>query len=441
MNFITRKHLSRRTFLRGAGVTLALPLLESMLPAQTPAGAAGVAGAVPRSRLSFIFFPHGVTMDKWLPASAGAGFEFTPILKPLEPFRDYITVVSNTYAPMAYGPDASAAANHARSSAVFLSGARPEETARPALGETVDQAAAKAIGQDTPLPSIELTVEPGGLASPFRNTISWQSATSPLPMEHNPQVIFERLFGDGSNEAERRARRQQSRSLLDSLTDQVTSLKTQLPAGDRGRLDGYLTDVREIERRIQKAEKQMEAAKLEVPDTPAGVPGTFEEHIRMLFDLQVLAFRAEITRIATLMLAHELSNATFPATNIRDGFHNLSHHSNVRANMEKFAELNAYHHSMLVYFLDKLKGTQDGDGNLLDHSLILFGSGMSDGNQHNHTPLPMLLAGKASGALKAGRHVRLPKLTSHSNLLLTILHKAGVQAEKIGDSSGGIAEL
>jgi hypothetical protein len=254
-------------------------------------------------------------------------------------------------------------------------------------------------------------------------------------------VIFEKLFGDGSNEAERRARRAQSRSLLDSLMGQVSTLKTQLPAGDRGRLNGYLEDVREIERRIQKAETQMAAAKLDVPDTPAGVPGTFEEHIRMLFDLQVLAFRAEITRISSLMLAHELSNATFPATNIRDGFHNLSHHSNGRANMDRFAELNTYHHSMLVYFLDKLKTTNDGDGNLLDHSLILFGSGMSDSNQHNHTPLPMLLAGKASGAVKGGRHVRLPKLLSHSNLLLTILHKAGVKAEKIGDSTGVIAEL
>jgi hypothetical protein len=431
MNFITKKHLPRRTFLRGAGVTLALPLLESMLPAQTPS-------RVPKSRLAFIFFPHGVTMDKWTPATEGAGFEFTPVLKPLEPFRDYINVISNTYAPMAYGPDASAAANHSRSSAVFLSGSKPEEGSRPLLGETVDQMAAKSIGQDTPLPSIELTVEEGGLTSPFRNTISWQSATSPLPMEHNPQVIFEKLFGDGSNETERRARRQESRSLLDSVMNQVAGLNKQLPAGDRGRISQYLDDVREIERRIQKAQAQMEAAKLDVPDTPTGVPDAFEQHIKMLFDLQVLAFRAEITRISTLMLAHELSNVTYPATSIRDGFHNLSHHSNNRANKDRFAELNAYHHSMLAYFLQKLKDTPDGDGNLLDHSLILWGSGMSDGNQHSHTPLPMILAGKASGAMKGGRHIKLPKLTTHSNLLLTILQRAGTKAQKIGDSTGGI---
>ena len=296
-------------------------------------------------------------MDKWLPASEGAGFEFTPILKPLEPFRDHINIISNTYAPMAYGTDASAAANHSNSSAVFLTGAKPEENPRPVLGESVDQVAAKAIGQDTPLPSIEMTVEEGGLTSPFRNSIAWQSATSPLPMEHNPQVIFEKLFGDGTNEAERDARRKESRSLLDSVMDQLGALKRELPAGDRGRVNDYLDDVREIERRILKSEQKLQAAKLDVPDTPTGVPDAFEDHIKMLFDLQVLAFRAEITRIGTLMLAHEISNAVYPATNIRDGFHNLSHHSNVRANLDKFAELNAYHHSMLAYFLGKLKAT------------------------------------------------------------------------------------
>jgi hypothetical protein len=415
-------------------VTLALPFLESMLPAQS-------AAAVPKSRLACIFFPHVVTMDKWTPATEGAGFEFTPILKPLESFRDHLTIVSNTYAPMAYGPDASAAANHSRSSAVFITGARPEETARPSLGISVDQLVAKEIGQDTPLPSIELTVEEGGLTSPFRNSISWQSPTSPLPMEHNPQVIFEKLFGDGTNDAQRRARRQESRSLLDSVMNQVGALKKELPAGDRGRLTSYLDDVREIERRIQKAQSQMEAAKLDVPDTPTGVPDSFEQHIKMLFDLQVLAFRAEITRISTLMLAHELSNAVFPATNIRDGFHNLSHHSNNRGNKDRFAELNAYHHTMLAYFLQKLKDTPDGPGSLLDHSLVLWGSGMSDGNQHNHTPLPMILAGKASGSIKGGRHIKLPKLTTHSNLLLTVAHKVGARSEKIGDSTGVIAEI
>lgn len=438
MNFITKKHLSRRTFLRGTGATLALPFLESMLPAQTPAKL--VSGAS-KTRLSFIYFPHGVTMDHWVPATEGTGFEFTPILKPLEPFREHINVISNTYAPMAYGADASAAANHSNSSAVFLTGAKPLENPRPILGESADQMAAKRVGQDTPLPSIEMTVEEGGLTSPFRNSIAWQAATSPLPMENNPQVIFEKLFGDGSNEAERNARRNESRSLLDSVMDQLGALNRQLPAGDRGRVNDYLDDVREIERRILKSEEKLQAAKLDVPDTPAGVPDAFEDHIKMLFDLQVLAFRAEITRIGTLMLAHEISNAVYPATNIRDGFHNLSHHSNVRANMDKFAELNAYHHSMLAYFLGKLKATPDGDGTLLDHSLVLYGSGMSNSNEHNHSPLPMILSGGAWGGVKGGRHIKLAKLTTHSNLLLTILHKAQVPVEKIGDSTGVIEEI
>jgi hypothetical protein len=431
MNFISKTHLSRRTFLRGAGVTLALPLLESMVPAQTRLAETA---ATPRSRFGCIYYPHGVTMDKWLPAAEGKGFQYTEILKPLEPFRDRITVISNLYAPSAYGADASAGANHARSSAVFLTAAKAEEGSRVFLGESVDQVAAKAIGQDTPLPSIELTVEEGGRTSPYRNTISWQSATSPLPMEHNPQVIFERLFGDGTTDQERRRRRQQSQSLLDSVVDQVSALGSDLPAGDRGRLSEYLDNVREIERRIQRAETQMETADLEVPDAPVGIPNDFEDHIKLLFDLQVLAYQAEITRISTLMLAPELSNSVYPTTGIRDGFHNLSHHSHNRGNMDRFAELNAYHHGMLAYFLEKLRATPDGDGNLLDHSLILYGSGMSDGNAHNHTPLPLVLAGGASGALEGDRHIKAPRVT-HGNLLLAILDKLDVHAEKVGDST------
>ena len=429
--FITKKSLSRRTFLRGAGVTLALPLLESMVPAHT---ALAQTAATPRSRFGCIYFPHGCTMDKWTPATEGTGFEFTEILMPLEPFRDRVNIVSNMYAPSAYGADASAGANHERSSAVFLTSARTEEGSRIFLGESVDQVAAKAIGQDTPLPSIELTVEEGGRTSPYRNTISWQSATSPLPMEHNPQVIFEKLFGDGSTDEERSARRQQSRSLLDSVIGQVTALNSELPAGDRGRLGEYLDNVREIERRIEKAEAQMETAQLDVPDAPVGIPNDFEDHIKLLIDLQVLAWQAEITRISTLMLAPELSNAVYPNTGIRDGFHNLSHHSHNRANMDRFAELNAYHHSMLAYFLEKLQATPDGDGNLLDHSLILYGSGMSDGNAHNHTPLPLVLAGGASGTLEGGRHIMAPRVT-HANLLLAMLDKLGVRTETFGDST------
>jgi hypothetical protein len=430
MNFISKKHLSRRTFLTGAGASVALPFLESMAPAATRISQTA---AAPRSRFGAIYFPHGVTMDKWLPASEGRGFEFTEILRPLEPFRDRINVISNLYAPAAYGADASAGANHTRSSAVFLTAAKPDAEA-VRLGISVDQVAARAIGQDTPLPSIELTVE-APRSSPYQNTISWQSDTTPLPMENNPQVIFERLFGDGTTDAERQARRVQSRSLLDSVMEQVAALGSDLPAGDRGRMNEYLENVREIERRIEKAENQMATAGLDVPDAPVGIPDDFEEHIHLLMDLQVLAWQAEITRITTMMLAPELSNSVYPVTGIRDGFHNLSHHSHSRANMDRFAELNAYHHGMLAYLLGKLRDTPDGDGTLLDHSLVLYGSGMSDGNAHNHTPLPMILAGGASGALEGGRHIAAPRET-HGNLLLAILDKLGVNAESMGDSTG-----
>jgi len=406
--------------------------MESMVPAGTRMSQTA---AMPKSRFGCIFFPHGCTMDKWTPSTEGKGFEFTEILKPLEPFRERINVISNLYAPSAYGADASAGANHERSSAVFLTSARTEEGSRIFLGESVDQVAAKAIGQDTPLPSIELTVEEGGRTSPYRNTISWQAATSPLPMEHNPQVIFEKLFGDGSTDEERSARRQQSRSLLDSVVGQVSALNSELPAGDRGRLGEYLDNIREIERRIEKAEAQMETAALDVPDAPVGIPNAFEDHIKLLIDLKVLAWQAEITRISTLMLAPELSNAVYPGTGIRDGFHNLSHHSHNRANMDRFAQLNAYHHSMLAYFLEKLSATPDGDGTLLDHSLILYGSGMSDGNAHNHTPLPLVLAGGASGRLEGGRHIAATRAT-HANLLLALLDKLGVEADRFGDSTG-----
>lgn len=438
MNFITRKHLSRRTFLRGSGVAIALPLLDSMVPALTPLANAA---ARPRTRLSCIYFPHGATMDKWTPATAGKGFAFTEILQPLEPFRDRINIISGLGLPLAYGSDGSAGANHTRSSAVFISGAHPATGAQAHLGTTVDQVAAQHIGQDTPLPSIELAIEDGslncgtGFSCAYRNTISWQSGTSPLPMENNPQVVFERLFGDGSTDEERRARRQQSRSLLDSVTAEVGSLQQGLPAADRIRMDQYLSDVREIERRIQKAELQV-SPDLKVPAAPVGIPTDFEQHIKLMFDLQVLAWQADITRIATLMLAKEVSNAVYPASGVREPFHNLSHHSNNRENMDRFAVLNRYHVSMLAYLIGKLKATPDGDGNLLDHSMVLYGSGISDGNQHNHDPVPVVLAGGASGRLQGGRHLQFERKTTLSNLLLTMLDKLDVKVDSFGDSTG-----
>lgn len=439
MAFVTKKHLSRRTFLNGAGVTLALPFLESMIPA---VGALGqTAAAKSRTRLGCVYFPHGAIMNKWTPATEGAGFELSEILQPLKPFHGQINVISGLESAQAYGSGATA--NHNRSAASFLSAAHAETGAQPHLGVTIDQVAARKIGQDTPLPSIELTIEESsvscgdGLSCSYRDTISWQGPTSPLPMQNNPQVVFERLFGDGNTAEQRAMRRNQSLSLLDSVKGEASSLQHRLPAADRSRLDQYLTDVREIERRVQKAGQQL-SDHLDIPSAPTGVPKDVEAHIKLMFDLQVLAWQAEITRISTMLLAKELSNAVYPKSGVRDAFHILSHHSNVQENIDRFTVLNRYHVTLLAYLLEKLQATPDGDGTLLDHSMLLWGSAMSDGNQHNHTDLPIILAGGASGRLKGGRHLRNPKNTPLANLLIAMLDKLDIPTEKFGDSSGKI---
>jgi hypothetical protein len=438
MNYLRRIHLSRRTLLRGGGTALALPLLESMFPAAT---AWSQTAAAPKTRLSCIYIPHGAVMDRWTPTVDGAGFEFPQILKPLEPFRDRVNVISDFSLPHAYGTDASAGANHTRSSAVWLAGAEPGSGGRARLGITVDQAAAAQIGQETPLPSLELCIEDGGLSCgtglscAYRNTISWQGPESPLPMENNPQLVFERLFGDGATAEERAARRDHARSMLDALTGEVATLKSSLPATDRQRLDRYLEDVREVERRITLA-GEMVPEDLDLPPAPAGIPDNFDEHVKLMFDLLTLAWQTDITRVSTMLLAKEVSNATFPESGIRDPFHNLSHHSNIPDNIERLAQLNTYHTGIFAYFLDKLAATPDGDGSLLDHSLVLYGSGMSNSNQHDHDPLPIILAGGASGRLQGGRHLRSPTYKATlSNLLVAMLDKLDVRQESFGDST------
>jgi hypothetical protein len=438
MAFITKKHLSRRTFLHGVGVTMALPFLESMVPAGTPLAQTAAKG---QTRLGCIYIPHGATMDKWTPTKEGSGFELSEILQPLKPFHERVSVISDLSHPQAYG-GGSATSNHNRSAATFLSGAHAEAGPLAHLGITVDQFAAQRIGQETPLPSLELTIEDpslscGDLSCAYRDTISWQGPTSPLPMQNDPQVVFERLFGDGSTNAERRARREQAVSLLDSVLGEASALQGRLPAGDRSRVDQYLNDVREIERRIEKAATQS-SSDLTLPNAPVGVPKAVEDHIKLMFDLQVLAWQADITRVTTVLLAKELSNAVYPASGVRDAFHILSHHSNVRENQDRFAVLNRYHIGLLAYLLDKLQKTPDGDGTLLDHAMVLYGSAMSDGNQHNHFPLPIVLAGGASGRLKGGRHIRNAPETTMSNLLVAMLDKLGIPTEKFGDSTGMI---
>jgi hypothetical protein len=437
--FVTKSHLPRRTFLRGLGVGLALPLLESMVPALASAQAGAAAAA--RTRLACIYFPHGAIMPKWTPAADGTGFEFGEIIKPLEPFRSQLNVVSDLRHAMAYGSGATA--NHNRSAAAFLSGSFAKVGARPHLGVTVDQIAAQRIGQDTPLPSLELMIEGSslncgdGLSCSYRDTISWQGESSPLPMENNPQVVFERLFGDGNTAELRNARRQQSLSLLDSVVGEAHALQRKLPAGDRSRIDQYLTDVREIERRIQKAGEQL-SEDIEVPPAPSGIPTDVEEHIRLMYDLQVLAWQADITRVCTFLMCKELSTAVYPNSGVRDAFHTLSHHSNIQENKDRFAVLNRYHVGLFASFLEKLQSTPDGDGTLLDHSLVMYGSGMSDGNQHNHTDLPIILAGGANGKLKGGRHIRNPKNTAMANLLVAMLQTLDIPADKFGDSTGSV---
>jgi hypothetical protein len=442
VTFLTKKLLSRRTFLRGTGVSLALPLLESMVPAGT---ALAQTAAAPKTRLGCIYIPHGATMDKWTPAEEGTGFAFSEILQPLEPFRDRVCIVSNlAHAPVApwEGEDPGGAENHVRAAAVFLSGAHPVKKNEAHVGVTVDQVAARLVGQDTPLPSIELAMEPlnlncgdAGFTCAYRNTLSWKSATLPLPMENNPQLVFERLFGDGATDAERLERRRQSQSLLDSIKGQVPSLEKDLPAGDRRRLREYLDEVREIERRVQHFDSKLSAS-LDLPEAPVGIPSDFETHLRLMFDLQVLAYKAEITRVSTLMLARENSNAVYQGSGVREGFHNASHHSNERKNMDQFAVINRYHVQALTYFLEKLRSTPDGDGSLLDHSLVLYGSALSDGNEHDFDPLPVLLAGGASGRLRGGRHLKYAPHTPMSNLLLAMLDLVGARADSIGDSTG-----
>lgn len=437
MNVIRKRHLSRRALLRAAGVTMALPLLDAMIPAAT---AWAKTAAKPRPRFGAFYIPHGATMAKWTPAKTGSDFEFTEILMPLEPYRDRVNVISGLGLPLAYGADGSAGANHTRSSATFLTCANPGTDAQARLGISVDQVAARALGQDTPLPSIELTIEESslscgaGLSCAYRNTVAWRTDVTPLPMENNPTVVFERLFGDGATEAMRAARRAQSRSLLDSALSEISTLKRDLPASDQVRLADYLDDVREIERRIQLAGQMPSGLKL--PNAPVGIPNDFETHVKLMLDLQALAWQSETTRVATMMLAHEVSNAVYPNSGIRDPFHNLSHHSNVQANKDKFAQLNRYHVSMLAYFVDRLKKTPDGEGNLLDNSLILYGSGISDGNEHNHDPLPIVLIGGAGGALQGNRHLAFERKTSMANLHAAMLTKLGAPTTKFGDSTG-----
>ena len=450
MRIITKKHLHRRTFLRGLGVTVSLPFLDSMVPAQTPLAQTA---ASPNLRLGLCFMPHGAVMSNWTPAGEGVNLELSRTLQPLTPFKDQLVVVSNlAHAMAAPGGPGDNGGDHTRSPAVFLNGVHPKRTdgADIRAGVTIDQIAAAQIGQQTPLPSLELAIEDYsglvgscdvGFSCAYMNTISWRTPTTPLPMEINPRAVFDRLFGDGATAEERLERIQQERSILDAVTGQVRRLEQGLGSSDRNRVAEYLDTVREIERRIQLAEKQNSNSSLAVPSSPSGIPDDHQEHTKLMFDLMALAFQADITRISTFMMAREVSYRTFPMLGISEAFHPASHHQNNAGRLENLTKINTYHVSLVAHFLERLKATPDGDGNLLDHSLILYGSGMSNSNIHNHSPLPVIVAGGAAGRMKGGRHLKYPENTPMANLLLTILRKAGIQQQSVGDSTGPLSEV
>jgi hypothetical protein len=444
--WIGKKHIPRRTFLYGTGVTLALPLLEAMLPAQTPLRSAG---ANPKMRFAGIFFPHGMAPGHWVPRQEGSDFEFPFIMEPLQPFRENVVILSGLHARSAEPPPGVTGSDHFVAAA-YLCATKPRKTtgADISAGTTIDQLIAQKIGQDTLLPSLQLAVEDPGASSScgegyscaYTNSISWAAPNKPLPMELNPQVVFERLFGDGSDPEERAARRRQQGSVLDVVRESLGRMRKDVGPGDRARLDQYAEDIREIERRLEIARKA--ATDTPAIPLPTGVPESFDEHIKLQYDLTALAFQSDVTRVATVLGARDLTNRNYPASGTNTGFHGGSHHAENPQRIADYAKINRYHVQMLAYFLDKLKSTPDGDGTLLDHSLILYGSNMGNSNQHQHYDVPHILAGGASGQLKGGRHLAYPsKTVPTGNLLLSILDRFGINENHIGDSTGRLEKL
>jgi hypothetical protein len=441
---ITKKALSRRTFLRGAGTVLALPLLDAMIPsltaqAQTPAAPERL------RRLGYVYIPMGCDGTRWTPPGAERLDELSFILNPLQPVKQHVTVLSNLELRNAYP------GTHATSNSAFLSAARARltESADYFLGTTADQIAARQIGRGTQLPSLELSMDlmnlagqcDNGYACVYQNNLSWSSPTTPLPSEAHPRVVFERLFGDGATTAERRAALRSRSSLLDSVMEEFAQLNNQLGPADRARVAVYLDTIREVERRIQRAEANAAANRMRDLDRPAGVPPSYADHARLMFDLQVLAFQADVTRVITFQLARETSNRTYPEIGVSDPHHPLTHHGNDPAKVEKVARINRFHVSLFAEFLAKMRDTREGNGTLLDHSLLLYGSGMGNGNQHDHDNLPILVAGGAAGRMRGGRHIRFAQPTPLASLHLTLLDKVGVRLDSFADSRGKVDEL
>jgi len=438
--FVTKKAIARRSFLRGAGATIALPLLDAMVPAFSADAVAS------HPRLGFIYVGNGIVHDHWVPAATGPDFELTKNLAPLAKVRDYLNVVSGL-AHMQADTFGDGTGDHPRSSAAWLTGVHAYDRTRPGvevkLATTADQLAANVIGRDTPIPSLELSVDApmqGSCDSGdcfYVNTVSWRNETTPNLAETHPRIVFERLFGDGGTSADRLARTKVTGSILDSVLAEANQLAGSLGYGDSRKLDEYLDSVREIERRIQSAEARG-AQDIALPERPTSIPDTFEEHARIMFDLQVLAFQSDSTRISSMILSRELSGLSYPNIGVPEGHHSISHHRNDPELIDKKSRVDTYHVTLLAEFAEKLAATPDGDGNLLDQSLILYGSGMGDGNLHRHSNLPCLMLGRLGGTLKTGQHIAYPDETPMTNLLLTILDKVGAHVDAIGDSTGRI---
>ena len=439
---VTKKALPRRTFLRGLGTTLSLPLLDAMVPAMT---ALASTPAKPVRRLGFVYIPMGAHMPEWTPEGSGRLGELSPALGALEAVKDQITVVTNTELRNAYP------GTHATSNAAFLSAAtaRWTESSDYYLGTTVDQVAARQIGRETRLPSLELAMDllttvgqcDNGYACVYQNNLSWSSPTTPLPAEAHPRVAFERLFGDGGTSAERLSELRKSASLLDWVHDDIARLQKNLGPADRRRVTEYLDTVREVERRIQRAEAETADSHLPDLDRPVGVPAAYADHARLMFDLQVLAFQGDVTRVITFQLARETSTRTYPEIGVAEPHHPLTHNGGDPEKLAKVGKINAFHVSLFAYFLDKMKHTPEGDGSLLDHTMYLYGSGMSNGDKHDHVNLPILVAGGGPGEFKGGRHIRYAQATPLANVHLTLLDKAGVHLDSFADSKGKVVEL
>src|SRR4051812_12960691 len=439
---IAKKALPRRTFLRGVGATLALPLLDAMIPAAT---ALAATPAAPVRRLGFVFMPMGCDITRWTPPAVGKLDELSPILSSLAPVKEHVSILSNMELQNAYP------GTHATSNAAFLSAARAKHTESSDyyLGTTVDQIAAQQLGRQTQLPSLEMAMDmlqtvgqcDNGYACVYQNTLSWSSPTTPLPAEAHPRLVFESLFGEGGSKADRQAALRRRASLLDFVKDDMARMKRDLGPADRAKVEGYLEAVRDVERRIQKAERDVADNPMPDLDRPVGVPAAYADHARLMFDLQVLAFQGDVTRVVTFQLARETSNRTYPEIGVPDPHHPLTHHGNDPEKVARMARINQFHVSLFAEFLAKLKATPEGDGSLLDHALYLYGSGMGNPNVHDHTNLPILVAGGAAGRMRGGRHIRYAQPTPLANLHLTLLDKVGVRLDSFADSRGQVDAL